>query len=70
MIPRIDYKEFELEKVIAEGQPVIITGFPLGYEVQNIDIKIEIENLKIFFANFLKKFCTFLRKSHYWNLDC
>ena len=40
MIPRIDYKEFELEKVIAEGQPVIITGFPLGFEVQNIYIKI------------------------------
>ena len=70
MIPRIDYKEFELEKVIAEGQPVIITGFPLGYEVQNIEFVENRKSLRIFFRKLSKNFCTFLRKSHYWNLDC
>ena len=30
MIERIDYTDFDLEQVIENGKPVIITGFDLG----------------------------------------
>ena len=32
MIERIDYKQFDLATTIDRGQPVIITGFPMGYQ--------------------------------------